>query len=69
MTTGKEMAPEADKAAILRDLMSAAEKRFGRGRVDAIRDMLEATAAELAQVRAAPVVPETEPMFYPHPAD
>jgi tetrahydromethanopterin S-methyltransferase subunit G len=60
---------ETDKAAILRELMAEAEKRFGRGRLDAIREVLEATAAELAQVRAAAVGPETEPMFYPHPAD
>ena len=63
------MTAEADKAAILRDLMASAEKRFGRGRVDAIREMLEATAAELAQVRAAAVGPETEPMFYPHQSE
>ena len=63
------MAGDSDQAAILRDLMASAEKRFGRGRLDALREVLEATAAELAQVRAAAVGPETEPMFYPHPTD
>jgi hypothetical protein len=60
------MAGEADKDAILRELLAEAEKRFGRGRIEALRATLEATAAELAQVRAAPAGPEVEPMFYPH---
>ena len=63
------MAGEADKNAILRELMAEAEKRFGRGRIDALRDALDATAGELAQVRAAAAGPEVEPMFYPHPTD
>ncbi len=63
------MAGDSGKETILRELMAEAEKRFGRARLDALREMLEATAAELAQVRAAAVGPETEPMFYPHPTD
>jgi hypothetical protein len=34
-----------------------------------LRDPLEATAAELAVVRAAAPGPEVEPMFYPHAAE
>ena len=60
------MTGETDKDAILRELLAEAEKRFGTGRTEALRPTLEATAAELAQVRAATVGPETEPMFYPH---
>ena len=63
------MAGETEKEAILRDLLAEAEKRFGRGRIEALRATLEATGAELAQVRAAAAGPETEPMFYPHPTD
>ncbi len=63
------MSIETDKDAILRELLAEAEKRFGRGRLEAMRATLEATAAELAQVRAAPTGPEVEPMFYPHSAD
>ena len=63
------MTGEADKDAIVRELIAEAEKRFGRGRVDALRDALDVTAAELAQVRAAAAGPEVEPMFYPHPTD
>ncbi len=63
------MAGEMDKDAILRDLTAEAERRFGRGRLEALRDPLEATAGELAVVRAAAPGPEVEPMFYPHPAD
>ena len=57
---------ETDKSTILRELMAEAEKRFGRGRTDALRDALDATAGELAQVRAAATGSEVEPMFYPH---
>ncbi len=60
------MPAETDKDAILRELLAEAERRFGRGRVEALRATLEATAAELAQVRAAAAGPEVEPMFYPH---
>ena len=60
---------EADKNAILLELMAEAEKRFGRDRVDALRDALDATAGELAQVRGAAAGPEVEPMFYPHSTD
>ncbi len=60
---------ESDKDAILHELTAEAEKRFGRGRVDALRDALDVTAAELAQVRAAAVGPEVEPMVYPHAPD
>ncbi len=63
------MAEETTKDVILRELMAEAEKRFGRGRVDALRDALDVTAAELAQVRAASAGPEVEPMFYPHAAE
>ncbi len=63
------MAEQADKGAILSELMAEAEKRFGRGRVEALRETLEVTAAELAQVRAASAGPEVEPMFYPHAAE
>ncbi len=63
------MAEDTNKDAILRDLTAEAERRFGRGRLEALRDPLEATAGELAQVRAAAAGPEVEPMFYPHVAE
>ncbi len=63
------MVGHADKDVILRDLLAEAEKWFGRGRVEALRETLEVTAAELAQVRAASAGPEVEPMFYPHAAE
>lgn len=63
------MAGEKDKEAILRDLLAEAEKRFRRTRLDALREPLEVTAAELAQVRAGTPGPEVEPMFYPHAAE
>lgn len=63
------MAGDTDKDAILRDLMAEAEKRFGRERLEPLRDALEATAGELARVRAATTGPDTEPMFYPHAAE
>ncbi len=63
------MTAETDRETILRELLAEAEKRFGRGRIEALRPTLEATAAELAQVRAAAAGPEVEPMFYPHVPD
>jgi hypothetical protein len=63
------MTGDSDKDAILRELLAEAEKRFGRGRIEALRATLEATATELAQVRAAAAGPEVEPMFYPHSAE
>ena len=65
----RNMAGDTAKDAILRDLITEAERRFGRARLEALRDPLEATAAELAVVRAAAPGPEAEPMFYPHAAE
>lgn len=58
-----------EKDAILRELTAEAERRFGRERLQALREALEATAAELAVVRAGAPGPEVEPMVYPHMAD
>lgn len=54
-----------DRDGILQDLGAEAERRFGRERLEALREFLEATAAELAQVRAGAPGREVEPMFYP----
>jgi hypothetical protein len=58
-----------EKDAILYELLAEAEKRFGPGRIEALRPTLEATAGELALVRAAVAGPEVEPMFYPQATD
>ena len=50
-------------------LVAEAEQRFGKARAAEIREMLEVTAAELAQVRAAAAAPDSEPMFFPVPAE
>ena len=63
------MSESVSKDAILRDLAAEAEARFGKSRAGEIRDMLEVTAGELAQVRAAAAVPDSEPMLHPVPAE
>jgi hypothetical protein len=63
------MPESVTKDAILRDLTAEAEQRFGKARAGEIHEMLEVTAAELAQVRTAAAAPDSEPLVYPVPGE
>jgi len=45
-------------------LLAEARRRFGEARAEALRPELEALAADLARVAAAPLTAETEPGFF-----
>jgi hypothetical protein len=45
-------------------LLAEARRRFGEARAEALRPELEALAADLARVAAAPLPAETEPGFF-----
>ena len=55
-----ETGPEAFRESLLAE----ARRRFGDARAEALRPELEALAADLARVAAAPVPPETEPGYF-----
>ncbi len=46
------------------ELLAEARRRFGEARAEALRPELEALAADLARVAAAPLPAETEPGFF-----
>ncbi len=45
-------------------LLAEARRRFGEARAEALRPELEALAADLARVAAAPLPMDTEPGFF-----
>ena len=56
--------PETDADAYRDSLLAEARRRFGEARAEALRPELEALAADLARVAAAPLPAETEPGFF-----
>ena len=56
--------PPTDADAYRQSLLAEARRRFGEARAEALRPQLEALAADLARVAAAPLPVETEPGFF-----
>jgi hypothetical protein len=56
--------PDSGPDAYRESLLADARRRFGEARAEALRPELEALAADLARVAAAPLPAETEPGFF-----
>jgi hypothetical protein len=56
--------PDSGPDAYRESLLADARRRFGEARAEALRPELEALAADLARVAAAPLPAEMEPGFF-----